>query len=235
MTEPIYSSELATIYLGDCLDILPRLDPADLVVTDPPYGIAYKSEWSASHARIAGDGCATLATLALGAVPIRAKRHVYSFWSPKVPWPDIPGLQEWTELVWDKVALNTGGRHCWAGSHEQILFSVAVSGKAKRDGRGRGAARLRRSSVLRVSRLSGLATRRHPTEKPVALLRDLIEASSRAGELVLDPFAGVGSTLVAAILEGRRAVGIEIDPGYAAIAVERVKVAERIAREAARA
>jgi len=75
---------------------------------------------------------------------------------------------------------------------------------------------------------------RHPTEKPVALMRLLIESSSLPGEIVLDPFAGVGSTLVAAVVTGRRAIGIEIDERYAEIAAERLRKAEAIAREIAR-
>jgi site-specific DNA-methyltransferase (adenine-specific) len=57
----------------------------------------------------------------------------------------------------------------------------------------------------------------------------LIESSSRAGDLVLDPFAGVGSTGVAAILRGRRALLVEVDPAYASLAVERLQEAERLA------
>ena len=75
---------------------------------------------------------------------------------------------------------------------------------------------------------------RHPTEKPVALMRLLIESSSLPGEIVLDPFAGVGSALVAAVVTGRRAIGIEIDKRYAEIAAERLRDAEAIAREIAR-
>jgi DNA modification methylase len=62
----------------------------------------------------------------------------------------------------------------------------------------------------------------HPTEKPVMLLRQLIEASSLHGDVVLDPFLGSGSTVVAARTEGRRAVGIEIEERYCEIAAKRL-------------
>lgn len=70
---------------------------------------------------------------------------------------------------------------------------------------------------------------RHPTEKPLPLMSDLIESSSRRGEIVLDPFAGSGSTLVAAALTGRRAVGCELDPRYVDVICRRLAKAERIA------
>jgi site-specific DNA-methyltransferase (adenine-specific) len=63
----------------------------------------------------------------------------------------------------------------------------------------------------------------HPTEKPAALIRDYIEASSRPGELVLDPFAGTGNSAVAARQAGRRYLGFEIDPDYAGVAWEKLR------------
>jgi site-specific DNA-methyltransferase (adenine-specific) len=62
----------------------------------------------------------------------------------------------------------------------------------------------------------------HPTEKPVRLIRELVESSSCFDEIVLDPFAGSGSTLLAAVLEGRKAVGIEISESFCADAAKRL-------------
>jgi site-specific DNA-methyltransferase (adenine-specific) len=69
---------------------------------------------------------------------------------------------------------------------------------------------------------TGNGAKRHPTEKPVMLLRQLIEASSLFGETVLDPFMGAGSTLVAAKAEGRKAIGVEVDERYCEIAASRM-------------
>jgi site-specific DNA-methyltransferase (adenine-specific) len=111
----------------------------------------------------------------------------------------------------------------WAGQHEYIQFAVYFPSTADRDNdRGRLTARLRQGTILRVTRLTGNAVTDHPTEKPVALLRQLIESSSCIGETVLDMFAGVGSTLVAARVEGRRAIGIELDERYCEIAARRL-------------
>jgi DNA modification methylase len=68
---------------------------------------------------------------------------------------------------------------------------------------------------------------RHPTQKPVAVLRRLVEWGSRPGDLVLDPVMGVGSTGAAALAAARRFVGIEIDPGYADAAARRLGAIRR--------
>lgn len=224
----IYSSARCDFYLGDCIGILPGLEPADLLVTDPPYGIAYKSGRGSSRA-IAGDESTDLAEAALELAKIKMRRHVYVFWSPKVQRPTVGRLQEWMPLIWDKTSVGMGGHGRWGYAHEEILFSSRQAPGAKASGYGKQAARLRRGGVIRCGRMQYQQKPKHPTEKPVPLLRDLVESSSHAGEVVLDPFAGVGSTCVAAILEGRRAVGIELDPAYAAIAVERIKRAELVA------
>lgn len=96
-------------------------------------------------------------------------------------------------------------------------------------GGGALSARMRQGTVLRIRRPNGSATGRHATEKPVALMLQLIESSSVRGSLVIDPFAGSGSTLVAAVLLGRRAIGVEINHVYAKRAVARIKAAEHIA------
>jgi DNA modification methylase len=113
----------------------------------------------------------------------------------------------------------------WGSTHETIRFAVRAADKGPVSARrGNGAARLRQGSVIECPTRANL---RHPTEKPVALLRRLVEASSLFGDLVLDPFAGSGSTLVAALVEGRRAVGVEISEHYCEIAAERLRGVER--------
>lgn len=94
--------------------------------------------------------------------------------------------------------------------------------------------RIRKGSVLRYERITGGRAGRHPTEKPVPLLAELVESSSRAGELVLDPCAGVGSTGVAAVLRGRRTLLVEAVDEYARIAVDRIRRAEALVAEAGR-
>ena len=128
------------------------------------------------------------------------------------------------ELVWDKVVFGSGDLSCpWGPAHERILFAVHETSRANRaKGYGVGAARLRKGSVLSFRRGISGQTLRHPTEKPVDLLRVLIESSSTFGEVVLDPFAGSGSVLEAAVLEGRRAVGVELSEQYCEVSAERL-------------
>lgn len=221
---PYFEDENTRLYLGDCREVLPELgrDAADLIVTDPPYAIDYKSN-RGSHDKIAGDdGSLDIQEcIALACKVLRRGRHAYIFGGGDL---DRTPLASAVELIWDKQIVGMGDLSLpWSRSHEPITFAVYEPSKANRDkGYGGLAARLRQGSVLRVQRTQGAANSRHPTEKPVPLLRQLIESSSVWGETVLDPFVGVGSTLVAATLEGRKSIGIEVDERYCEIAATRL-------------
>lgn len=146
-------------------------------------------------------------------------RHAYSF---EVSIDSLKVTAR-ADLVWDKEIQGMGAIASWGKSHEMIKFHVkgAQGHKDKPTTGGELAARMRRGSVLRERRTHASGSKRHPTEKPVRLMQSLIESSSLVGDVVLDPFMGVGSTCVAAILLGRRAIGIELDPGYFEIAKQR--------------
>ncbi|HMG43954.1 MAG TPA: DNA methyltransferase [Acidimicrobiales bacterium] len=218
---PYYDDGQITLYHGDCREVLPSLprDSVDLIVTDPPYGVNWQSNHRTNKlARINGDGDKAdelvEAGLAASLRLLRSHRHLYVFGRP-----DLSGLPIGTtaELVWDKAMLGMGDLSLpWGPSWEPITFGVYVSRPSGRAaGDGRLAARLRRGSIVRVPRANAgqLEDRHspHATPKPVVLLRQLIESSSMLGETVLDPFAGRGSTLLAAQAEGRQAIGMEID------------------------
>jgi site-specific DNA-methyltransferase (adenine-specific) len=230
MTAPYWADDNVTLYLGDCRDVLPTLprDSVDLVVTDPPYGQKWQSGFRKNAlSLIAGDDgsldvaeCITLACRVL-----RGKRHVYVFGPADLSSCPFGAT---AELIWDKELIGMGDLSSpWGPGHEPITFGVYRESPSDRAaGRGGLAARLRRASVLRVPRANGegLADHKdpHPTGKPVHLLRQLIESSSLLGETVLDPFAGHGPTLVAARLEGRKAIGIELDEKCAEATVRRL-------------
>lgn len=222
--KPYYEHGGITIYHGDCRDALAAVPECDLLLTDPPYGVAWRRTGYSACAPMVGDVDTTsvLEALQLAIKRLRLSRHAYVF-GPL----DLSELRlcSVTELVWDKGGVGVGNLSLpWSTSHERITFGVRFVGpRQKANGRGALAARLRKGSVLRYQRLYSGQNSRHPTEKPVALLRELIESSSHIGELVLDPFCGSGSTLVAATREGRRAIGIEIEERYCEIAARRLQ------------
>lgn len=226
--KPYYDQDGITIIHGDCREILPTLEPGsvDLVLTDPPYGVNWKSSRGAHDYITGDDGSLSLKSWFPQTLKIlRRGRHVYIFGLLMGNIPADSALCGLTELVWDKGVMGLGNfTSPWGPSHELILFGVQEISKANRaKNYGVTAARLRKGSVLRFQRPHSGQTRRHPTEKPVDLLRVLIESSSTFGETVFDPFLGSGSTLEAARREGRKAIGIEIEERYCEIAARRLE------------
>jgi len=228
----LYESDKSLIICGDCREAdLPEID---LIVTDPPYGVNYKSNHGRNHDSMIGDDGSLDIKVILTDIcrsTMSHGRHVYVFGPYPDPEDDDPLLRK-VLLTWDKGSMSMGDLSLpWSRTTEDIVFLSWVPSKWERaNGKGNLSARLRKGSVLRASAKHGKMARRHPTEKPVKLLMQLIESSSMRGEVVLDPFAGVGSTGVAALLTGRRTVMVEADLKYAKIAVERVKEAEDLAK-----
>lgn len=226
--KPYFQSDTATLYFGDCGDLS---QPCDLIVTDPPYGQEFVSGKSGGKwGSLLGDDDAEGVEnrLAHALKGLRRGRHVYIF-SGRLDLSKLP-LCGITDLIWDKEMIGMGDLTSpWGPQHEKIVFANYEISKANREkGYGALSARLRKGSVLRSLRPNSGRVKHHPTEKPVDILRQLIESSSVMGETVYDPFAGSGSTLVAAILEGRNAVGCEIDERYCETAARRIEKAMKI-------
>jgi DNA modification methylase len=232
----LYVGPRARVLLGDARDELRALgtESVDLVIADPPYGVEWQSGLRAERFDVLnGDGAhereGVREILEQSVRVVGQNRHLYVFGPDDV----LTGLKVGAPvaLAWDKGDAGPGDLSApWGPSHETVWFTVSKHRHGGQAGGQSVAARLRKGTVLRVNRRTG-RTVRHPTEKPVALLAELIESSSRAGELVLDPCAGSGSTGVAAVLRGRRALLIESDERYARLAVERVRRAEAIAEQ----
>lgn len=209
MVTPYYQDDLVTLYHGDWRDHWHALDPdyaAGTLVTDPPYGIAYKSNSPRQQlaASIVGDEDTTERDEVLerwGGRPAL----VFGTW--RIPRPAATH----TRLIWDtKGALGMGDTTVpWKPSDQEIY----VIGKGFQGHRG--------SNVLRFAPVQSMAKngRLHPHEKPVPLMCALIQ---KCPGVIVDPFAGSGSTLVAAKKMGRRAFGCEIDAGYCAVAAMRL-------------
>ena len=196
--KPYYDHGGVTIYHGDCLDGGAWL-AADVLLTDPPYGMAHSSGWGARP--IAGDEDTSTRDAAL-AMWGEKPGLVFGRWD--CPHPAGARLA----LTWDKGDWPGMGDLAlpWGPSTEEIYVL------------GGGFLGRRKGSVIRIARLTG--DTRHPNEKPLALLEHLILRCPPG--VVADPFAGAGTTLVAAKNLGRRAIGIEIEERYCEIAAKRL-------------
>ena len=218
--KPYYDKDGITIYHGDCRDILPGLPNVDLVLTDPPYGIAYETAWRSRsdslRCPVAND--ATLYVVA-AAWPMVVDRLEpvsawYAFASPRMVAESAKIYRPTQWLFWDKGDRGTVG-DLVAGYGECVeMIAYGHNGRRKLNGpRPRNIIRHDWSASMDPS---------HPTVKPVPLLAMLIGKSSDHGDTILDPFMGSGTTLVAAKQLGRKAIGIEIEEKYCEIAAKRL-------------
>lgn len=208
----------------------------DLIATDPPYGQRFVSgKAGGKWGELFGDDSPTWIEdrLALALKGLKRGRHVYIF-KGDLDLSRLP-LCGITELVWDKAMIGMGDLSSpWGPQHETIIFANYELSKANREkGYGALSARLRKGSVIRSLRPNSGRVKHHPTEKPVDVMRQLIESSTVLGETVYDPFAGSGSTLVAAMMEGRNAVGCEIDERYCEAAAKRIEDIGKLLAEVA--
>jgi site-specific DNA-methyltransferase (adenine-specific) len=207
------------IIQGDCREILPQLpaESVDLLLTDPPYGMRYRAK-AGSRPIVGDDDLSWFRPFIREAYRVlKPNTHAYLFCNEyglatfRAEMASA-GFKVKRLLVWVKdqhTAGDLGGDY--ANRTEYLLFGH----------KGRRLLSGHRDANVLFFKRSG-RRRVHPTEKPEDLLRYLIEKSSAPGELVLDPFAGSGTTCRAAKDFRRRYLGIEIDPRYAAVAQRRV-------------
>ena len=201
---------------GDAFDLLPKIPDAsvDLILTDPPYGIDYQSNrrvvWE-KLPKFKGDRDLGWLTVFVDEAHrvLANNRHLYCF----CRWDTYPLFKAAIErrfriknaLVWIKNNHGSGDLvGAYAPQYEMVIF--ASKGKRKLNGQ-------RHPDILKYATVSS-QVRRHPVQKPVDLLEFLIEKSTKQDEIVLDPFAGVGSTAIAARNVGRKYLAIEIDDQF---------------------
>lgn len=227
--KPYFESGGITLYVADSRDVVPSIatEGVDLIITDPPYGVnataTGKRVRQLALDSIANDDDTTVGEeiVSLAWPKLRHFRHAYVFGPFNLS--TLPHSCGHCELIWDKGIIGMGDLAApWGPQHEPIQFAIRADGPSNAKGHGGRIARMRRGTVLRHRRHSGSSAKYHIADKPVPLLRELIEMSSLHGEVVLDPFAGSGSTLVAAMMEGRRAIGIELEEPWAEVAAKRL-------------
>jgi site-specific DNA-methyltransferase (adenine-specific) len=202
----------ATLYLGDCRDILPTLSGVDAIVSDPPYGIAHRRGAAGNRGKGVTLGCAGIANDGGAFDPAHLLRFpVCLLWGANHYAQHLVGGQ-W--LIWDK---QHGGGSGDFSEGEIAWISLQRS------------LRIFRHMWLGVQRDSEIgAARLHPTQKPVALMEWCIEQCRlRPGALICDPYMGSGTTGVAALNTGFRFVGIEVDPAHFETARKRIEEATK--------
>ena len=200
----------ATLYLGDCRDILPTLERVDAVITDPPYGLGKvldrtpceegKTRWSKHFGvgapewdKKTADEAVSLA-VSLGRIAIVWGGQFYS----------LPVGRCW--LAWNKIIRN------WSSSEMELAWTnIERANKAFDYSHGQ---------------LATEGKHYHPTQKPVPLMEWCIEQAGRPN-VTLDPFMGSGTTGVAAVRMGLSFIGIEREPNYFEIACRRIEDAQR--------
>lgn len=215
--KPYYEHAGIAIYHGDCREVLPTLEPCDLLLTDPPYGIAANTK-TASSSRHRGKGFGLSSSRDYPPVHgddkpfdpchlLQSNRCI--LWGANHYSHHLPSASKW--LVWDKRCggtpddnadcemawTNIGGparihRQIWRGFFREGVENAAISGE-----------------------------KLHPTQKPLALMKWCILQVESPRSLV-DPYMGSGTTLLAAKSFGLQAIGIEIEEHYCEIAARRL-------------
>lgn len=196
----------AALYLADCLDVMPRLGPIDAIVTDPPYGMAFRSNHRlVKHAPICNDDTDELMIWACR-VPVRHSRYIFGRWDNLSRVPHPSSVITWAKNNWSMGDLE----HAHARQTEIIIFYPGPEHRFP-DGRP--------SDFIEAART---ANEYHPSEKPVALMEQIIEWTIGT---VVDPFMGSGSTGLACLRRGRQFIGIESDPQHFDTAHKRLAAA----------
>jgi len=200
----------ATLYLGDCRDIAPQLQGVDAVISDPPYGMDWNTNYSRFRPGVNGHGGRIL--------PDHPKIEGDAEPFDPAAWLEYPAvvlfgcnhyaqrLPVGTTLVWLK--RHDAGFGSFLSDAELAWMKGGHGVYAKRD----------------LSMNAETLTRCHPTQKPVPLMAWCMEvAKVPAGATVLDPYMGSGTTGIACLRTGRNFVGIEKDPAHFANAVARLE------------
>lgn len=204
MTAPVTIGN-ATLYQGDCLEILPTLGKVDAVVTDPPYGInaardRKSQQWGWRDYE--GGGWDKVRPSAELIATVRACGKHAVVWGGNYFTDALPPSGKW--LIWDKC---------------QTEFSLADAELAWCSFDGA----VRRISYARSKAMQD--GKEHPTQKPVEVMMWCLERLPDGCSTILDPFMGSGTTGVACAKLGRKFIGIEIEEKYFQIACRRIEQA----------
>lgn len=212
--KPYYEESSITIYHGDCREVLPTLEQADLVLTDPPYAVsAGRSEWKITASVGTGIHLAANKVRKGGAMLVfstssgRGIEYTLGAVGRALPFNRL--------LTWHKSFV----RSRVAGPWRWDVVTILAFGRAS-FGRPMHSSCFQSVGPASTNHL-GSAT--HPAELPVAICEWLYSPFDRDDLVLLDPFLGTGTLLMQAASLGRRAIGIEIEERYCEIAVKRLR------------
>ena len=242
-TEPrvVYDKDGIVLYCGDCRDVLPTLAQVDHVITDPPYWVdVYMRMRSADSAggnrRLSiksGSALVAMKNGDIGMLDADLIGLVSAEWARLATrwilvFSDAESTHRWRQGLLDGGAryVRTGawmkpdGMPQMTGDRPGVGFELCTIAHAQGAMQWNGGGH---AAVWTHNIVKGDARADHPCPKPIGLMLELVELFTDPGETILDPFAGSGTTLVAAKQLGRKAIGIEISEEYCRVAIKRLE------------
>jgi DNA modification methylase len=210
-----YQDDLVTLYHGDCLELTDWVN-ADVLVTDPPYGIAWKG---VSNYTATGQNAVKWTEGIANDDKPEFRDKVLELWGNKPAivfgsWRVNRPAQTQHRLIWHKAGQAPGPANAPFMSQDEEIYIL---------GKGFIATSPPMRSVITTTEARSVEVAKigHPTPKPVGLMELLIERSPSG--LIADPFAGSGATLIAARNKGRKAVGVEFEEKYCELIANRLQ------------
>lgn len=221
----------ATLYLGDCRDVLPTLGKVGAVICDPPYEAVMQKKWGvlsrqapSSHVRHDAIGfdaiddirpavADAIKTICDGWAILFCMAEGVRAWRDEI---ERTGAKYKRAMVWIKPdAMPQFNGQGPSVGHEMMVAAWYSSGHSRWNGGGRP------GTFNHVKNTQGGSE--HPTQKPLPLISELVELFSFPEDIVCDPFMGSGTTGVACAKLGRKFIGVEIEPRYFDIACRRIE------------
>lgn len=244
MNAPYYQDDLVTLYHGNCEDVLPTLGPVDHIITDPPYS-------EKVHASVRSGKMSETDAGAKSGADVRRKVELgFDHLTPELRelcagqfarlsrrwvlvFSDVESDHLWREALTDQgldyvrtgAWVKLGSTPQFSGDRPATGFEAVTICHPKGRKRWNGGGKHAVWTVPIVLNRGGSDPRLHTTQKPEGLMRALVDQFTDAGETILDPFAGSGTTIAAAAYLGRKSIGVERSEAYCEV------IAKRLAQE----